>query len=122
MRGGVITGVEFSLYETIKLNLLKMSWVEDNIFLHFSASFITVLFSSLLSNPFDVMKSRILDQPKNNPIYRSSTDCFFKTIKNEGVLALWKGVVPFYFRNAPLVVIIFVVFEQLVKISNYFDF
>ena len=59
--------------------------------LHFGASFVTVFFSSIISNPFDVMKSRILNQPKNNPMYKSATDCFIKTINNEGVLALWKG-------------------------------
>eukprot|EP01080_Neovahlkampfia_damariscottae_P006562 gene6562-10725_t len=121
LRGGVVTGVEFSLYDSIKLKLLQMKIIEDGVLLHFGASFITVFFSSIISNPFDVTKSRILNQSKDNILYKSATDCFIKTIKNEGVLALWKGVVPFYLKNCPLVVISFVVFEQLVKLAKYFE-
>jgi hypothetical protein len=45
-------------------------------------------------------------------------DCFSKTYRAEGALALWKGFWPNYARIGPRVVIIFVVLEQLRRIFD----
>jgi solute carrier family 25 protein 14/30 len=48
-------------------------------------------------------------------IYRSSVHCCLATVKNEGVLALYRGFVPSFMRMGPWNVIFFVVYEQLKK-------
>ena len=68
-------------------------------------------------NPFDVAKSRVMNQPTpaagEAPLYRGMVDCFTKTIRNEGVTALWNGFIPAWARVGPRVVIIFITMEQL---------
>lgn len=45
--------------------------------------------------------------------YSSMFDVWVKTLRNEGVTALWKGFGPYYFRIAPNTVLLFVFAEKL---------
>ena len=45
--------------------------------------------------------------------YRGAGHCFQSIVKNEGVLSLWKGFLPYYFRLGPHTVLAFVFMEQL---------
>ena len=61
--------------------------------------FCSTMFASLVanavSNPFDVVKSRVQNMPKPLPgqaaMYTSMTDCFTKTIAKEGIGALYQA-------------------------------
>ena len=53
----------------------------------------------LLNNPFDVAKTRLMAQG-NNKEYRNTIDCISKVSQNEGLSALWKGIVPRLTRTA----------------------
>lgn len=44
--------------------------------------------------PFDTVKLRLQTQTAIDLQYKGVFDCFKKIIKQEGVLALWKGVIP----------------------------
>ena len=46
----------------------------------------------LVGHPFDTLKVRLQTQPVHKPIYTGLTDCFFKTLKWEGIGGLYKGV------------------------------
>lgn len=46
-------------------------------------------------------------------VYRNSLDCLRKTVKGEGVLALWKGFWPTWVRLGPWQLIFWVSYEQL---------
>lgn len=46
-------------------------------------------------NPFDVVKIRLQTQSTNGtPYYTGTMDCVAKIFRDEGILALWKGVTP----------------------------
>ena len=47
---------------------------------------------TLVGHPFDTMKVRLQTQPAGKPLYKGLLDCFVKTLKNEGVGGLYKGV------------------------------
>lgn len=47
------------------------------------------------------------------PEYKGPLDVLGKVIKNEGVFALWKGFLPYYFRLGPHTVLTFIFLEQL---------
>jgi len=53
--------------------------------------------SVLSGHPFDTIKVRIQTQDSRNPLYKGPLDCLTKTVKGEGVTALYKGM------GAPLV-------------------
>ena len=46
----------------------------------------------LVGHPFDTLKVRLQTQPVNKPVYKGLIDCFFKTLKWEGIGGLYKGV------------------------------
>jgi len=46
----------------------------------------------LVGHPFDTLKVRLQTQPINNPVYSGLVDCFYKTLKWEGINGLYKGV------------------------------
>lgn len=79
------------------------------------------LISAIISTPFDVIKTRIMNQSINSQpgvplLYTSSMDCLVKTVKNEGFWALYRGFTPAYARLAPWQMIFFTSYEYLCKI------
>lgn len=46
------------------------------------------------------------------PEYKGFADALGKIMKNEGVFALWKGFLPYYFRLGPHTVLTFIFLEQ----------
>ncbi|KAI1309967.1 hypothetical protein EDD11_003947 [Mortierella claussenii] len=62
--------------------------------------------------PADVIKTRLQVASKpGEPVYRGISDCFQHIVKNEGVAALFKGVVPRSLIVAPMFAIALVVYE-----------
>jgi len=48
------------------------------------------------------MSQQNLKNNKNNQdIYKNSFDCIQRTVRNEGILALYKGFLPSYLRIGP---------------------
>jgi len=41
-----------------------------------------------------------MNQHEGKRLYRSVSDCFVSIVRVEGVLALWKGLLPVYLRQA----------------------
>ncbi|KAK6924832.1 Mitochondrial substrate/solute carrier [Dillenia turbinata] len=55
------------------------------------------LSAATLSCPADAVKTRMMNQAvrkDDKVIYKSSFDCLAKTVKYEGLKALWKGFFP----------------------------
>lgn len=48
-------------------------------------------------------------------LYSGSLDCAVQTIRNEGLLALYKGFIPTWVRMGPWNIIFFITYEQLKK-------
>lgn len=77
--------------------------------------------SAVASTPIDVIRTRLMNQRRvhiagnklSSYIYSGSLDCLLQTIKNEGILALYKGFIPTWFRMGPWNIIFFITYEQL---------
>jgi len=58
-----------------------------------------------VSNPFDVVKSRVQNMPKpapgEKPLYAGMGDCFVKSVRGEGPAVLMRGFVPAFLKLAP---------------------
>lgn len=80
--------------------LFCVGYFKDNIFCHFCSSMISGLITTAASMPVDIAKTRIQNMKKINgvPEYKGTVDVLVKVVKNEGVLALWKGFTPYYAR------------------------
>ncbi|XP_050438104.1 mitochondrial uncoupling protein Bmcp-like [Adelges cooleyi] len=117
-RAAIIAAVELPVYDYCKHNM--MVFFGNNIFNHFISSLVASFGSAIASNPIDVIRTRLMNQKyvKNNLInqqnvYKGSIDCFVKTVKSEGVLALYKGFVPTFVRMGPWNIIFFIIYERL---------
>jgi len=75
---------------------------------------------SVLGNtPLDVVKTRMqgLDASK----YKSTLDCAVKTYQNEGITAFYKGTLPRMSRVVIDVAIVFVLYEEVLKVLDKFS-
>jgi len=121
-RATVLAAAELSSYDDIKQRLLQKGLLNEGLGLHFTTACCAGFIAAFACNPFDVAKSRVMNQPVDangkGTMYKNMIDCFAKTINHEGVSALWKGFIPAWSRVGPRVVIIFVVMEKLKKMFD----
>eukprot|EP01080_Neovahlkampfia_damariscottae_P005495 gene5495-9312_t len=112
VRAAVVTASQMGAYDHSKQHFLNNGW-DDNFKLHLMSALIASVNMAFWSSPVDVIKSRYMnDLSASNRLYKSGFDCFMKTIKNEGILALYKGVMPNYFRLAGHCILALPIYEQ----------
>ena len=104
---------ELVAYDTGKNYLLN--YMDDNIYCHGLASLHSGFWSTLLSAPSDVIKTRMMADSQHTMIETAST-----IVKNEGFLSLWKGFIPIWCRLAPWQFVFWVTYEQL-RLANNLD-
>lgn len=80
----------------------------DNVYTHLLAGLGAGLFAVFIGSPVDVVKSRMM----GDSTYKSTFDCFLKTLLNEGFLAFYKGFLPNFGRVGIWNVILFLTLEQ----------
>eukprot|EP00127_Corallochytrium_limacisporum_P000653 Clim_evm52s22 gene=Clim_evmTU52s22 len=113
MRAALVTMGQLTAYDHSKHTILDYELLHEGFPLHMAASMIAGFVGSGISAPMDTVKSRIMNQPKENPRYTGTLDCIRKTIRAEGPLALYKGFLPNWMRLGPHTIVSFMVFEQL---------
>ena len=80
----------------------------------FVATLCSSFCANIVSNPLDVVKSRMMNQNKSSSVqYSGMMDCFGKIIKDEGVVKLWSGFVPAFVKLAPYTIISLILTEQI---------
>lgn len=81
----------------------------------FVATLCSSFFANIVTNPVDVVKSRMQNQAKagGKAKYDGMVDCFSQILKEEGLLKLWSGFVPAFVKLAPYNVISLILTEKL---------
>jgi len=72
--------------------------------------------AAAVSQPFDVVKSRIQNQkigPDGKGVYKNGIQCALQSIKNEGILVMWRGYTPAFVKLAPYTMISLAVADRL---------
>mmetsp|Transcript_33425 Transcript_33425/g.105320 ORF Transcript_33425/g.105320 Transcript_33425/m.105320 type:complete len:179 (-) Transcript_33425:1397-1933(-) len=118
-RAALVNIGELTAYDSAKHFLLGKGY-PDNVGVHAGSAFISGFFATLLSCPADVVKSRIMAD--GSGMYRNMLDCLLVTVRQEGVLALYKGFLPSWIRLAPWQLTFWVVYEELRKLSGMKSF
>lgn len=112
---GLVNNSNAFFFFQAKQELLKTGYFTEGIPLHFTASMLSGLITTLASMPIDMAKTRIQNQKKSADgtlQYKGSIDVMAKVARQEGILSLWKGFTPYYCRLGPHTVITFIVLEQ----------
>ena len=110
---------ELATYDHSKKFIKNKTGLSDSPLIHFSSSICSGFAAATCCTPADVIKSRLM---KTNSEYKGIIDCFTKTIKNEGLLALYKGFIPVWLRLAPWQIIFWTSYEQLRKLNGDREF
>lgn len=75
------------------------------------------VFATSITYPYQVIRARVQQRPSSGGIakYTSSLHAFRETIRYEGVLGLYKGIVPNFLKNVPASSVTFLVYETMLK-------
>eukprot|EP01012_Entosiphon_sulcatum_P031717 TRINITY_DN4041_c0_g1_i1.p1 TRINITY_DN4041_c0_g1~~TRINITY_DN4041_c0_g1_i1.p1 ORF type:complete len:317 (+),score=18.83 TRINITY_DN4041_c0_g1_i1:75-1025(+) len=123
-RGAMITAAQVPSYDHIKHSLLNLGWLHEGRPLHFIASVLAGLVAVAVTNPVDVVKTRVMNQSVAYHLaqgpnqYRGPVDCFLKIVRTEGPLALYKGAFTAWLRLCPHTIVTFLTFEQLRAVTG----
>ena len=124
-RAMLVTASQLATYDSVKETILERGLMRDGLGTHVTSSFAAGFVASVASNPVDVIKTRVMNMKVvagKTPPYKGAVDCALKTVRAEGVMALYKGFWPTVSRQAPFTIILFVTLEQVKKVFKDFDF
>jgi len=112
-RSAVSSGSGLASYDQTKQFLIHDFKLSDTSSTHLMCSAFSSFCSTIFGVPFDVIKTRMMEQSMQRPIYRNGIDCLSKTIRGESLLALYRGFIPTYFRVGPWQGVFFLSYESL---------
>jgi solute carrier family 25 citrate transporter 1 len=128
LRQGVNQAVNFTAYNVIKTKV--MDWQQTEQLQAWQSLLIGGLsggMGPLCNNPLDVVKTRLQKQvitPGKTPRYTGLIQACLLIAKDEGVLALWKGITPRLLRIMPGQAITFMTYEaasRQLSATGYFN-
>lgn len=105
-------------YDYAKSFVLTFPNFTDGLLTHLTASFMAGVSAVLMTQPFDVLKTRVMNDHRGE--YKGVMDAIFKTAL-EGPLAFYKGTVPAIIRMGPQTVLLYVFLEQLRINFGFYD-
>ncbi|KAF5727350.1 mitochondrial uncoupling protein 2 isoform X1 [Tripterygium wilfordii] len=112
VRNAIINAAELASYDEVKQIILQIPGFMDNVFTHLLAGLGAGFFAVCIGSPIDVVKSRMM----GDSTYKSTLDCFIRTLKNEGFFAFYKGFLPNFSRLGSWNVVMFLTLEQAKKL------
>ncbi|XP_071778987.1 mitochondrial dicarboxylate carrier [Centroberyx gerrardi] len=108
-RGALVTVGQLACYDQSKQLVLSAGYLTDNILTHFLASVFAGGCATILCQPLDVVKTRLMNSKGE---YGGVFHCLTETAKL-GPKAFYKGLVPAAIRLIPHTVFTFIFLEQL---------
>lgn len=131
--GGFYRGVAVNIARACTLNATKMGcydmakgyvteatgWERKDIRTSFSSAFVAGFFMTCTVSPTDNLRTRLMNQPTDKKIYDGFVDCFLKTVKQDGVLSLWRGFIPIWARFAPQATLQLLTLEALYDVCGF---
>lgn len=113
-RAMVLNGTKMACYDQSKGYVVAATGLPKNhILVQFMSAVAAGFFMTCTVSPFDMIRTRLMNQPSDAKIYNNAVDCMLKIAKNEGPLTFWRGFMPIWSRFAPTTTIQLVIFEQL---------
>jgi len=116
IRAALLTSAQLASYDHCKHTLLKKYNLSDNFTTHFCASMFSGFMTSLVTNPVDVVRTRIMNEkaiPNKARQYSNLFSTLWQIFRIEGARGLYKGFVPSYIRLGLCTVIGLVLSETI---------
>jgi len=119
-RGAIVSIGQIAAYDQYKTLLtlqIPDMFPETSVLTHFTASLLAGTTATVITQPLDVMKTRLM---ANKGEYKSILHCAAGIWKESPVFGFWKGFVPAFIRLAPHTILMFVFKEQLTQLFGYY--
>jgi hypothetical protein len=113
MRACVLNGTKMACYDQIKYYIVKTGIVPSGIITQFCSAFGAGFFMATTVAPFDMIRTKLMNQPMKSKMYSGFIDCFFKLLAQRGLSGLYAGFIPIWARFAPTTCLQLVIFEQI---------
>jgi len=118
MRACVLNATKMGCYDVVKTKVKDLGIFGEGLPLQFMSAFAAGFFMTCTVSPFDIIRTRLMNQPTDAKIYNGFVDCFTKILKNEGPTGFYKGFLPIWGRFAPTTCLQLVIFEQLRNLAG----
>ncbi|XP_044226230.1 solute carrier family 25 member 35 [Thunnus albacares] len=120
-RVSVGSAAQLSTFSSSKELVIDLQvFPKDSWLVALSAGMISSVVVVLGMTPFDVVSTRLYNQPVDHlgkgQLYKGFTDCFSKTLRKEGVTGLYKGLGASYFRLGPHTILSLFFWDELRKL------
>jgi hypothetical protein len=113
-RAMVLNGTKMACYDQMKSTVVQVTgWSKTSLLTQFSSAVTAGFFMTCTVSPFDMVRTRLMNQPSDARIYNNAVDCMIKIATQEGPLTFWRGFMPIWSRFAPTTTLQLVIFEQL---------
>lgn len=119
VRTGFGSSVQLPTYFFAKRRLQKHMGIKEGPALHLMSSTCSGFVVCCVMHPPDTVMSRMYNQTGN--LYSGAFDCLFRTVKAEGILAVYKGFFAHLARILPHTIITLSLAEQTNKLVRRFE-
>jgi len=116
VRTGFGSSVQLPTYFFAKRRLVKHLGMEEGMPLHIASSTASGFVVCCVMHPPDTIMSRMYNQTGN--LYTSAFDCLSRTVKTEGIFALYKGYFAHLARILPHTILTLTLAEQTIKLMR----
>ncbi|KJZ76043.1 Mitochondrial oxaloacetate transport protein [Hirsutella minnesotensis 3608] len=119
IRTGFGSSVQLPTYFFAKRRLMRHAGMEEGPALHLASSTVSGFVVCCFMHPPDTIMSRLYNQ--NGNLYKGVLDCLGKTIRTEGLFAIYKGFLPHLARILPHTILTLSLAEQTNKLMRRFE-
>lgn len=113
-RAMVLNGTKMACYDQAKGYVVAATgWSKSALPTQFLSAVTAGFFMTCTVSPFDMVRTRLMNQPADAKIYNNAVDCMVKIATQEGPLTFWRGFMPIWSRFAPTTTLQLIIFEQL---------
>ena len=109
-RGLLMTMGQVAVYDQTKQMLMGSGYFGDTTPTHLTSSVIAGTVATMLTQPFDVMKTRLMNAAPGE--YAGILDCARKLVTSGGPQAFYKGFIPAWIRLSPQTIVTWVLLEK----------
>lgn len=118
MRAMVLNGTKMACYDQIKEMITLTRLVPPGLPTQFCSAFGAGFFMATTVAPFDMVRTKLMNQPLDMKIYTGFVDCFVKIVSQHGVSGLYSGFIPIWMRFAPTTCLQLIIFEQVKQVFH----
>jgi hypothetical protein len=119
-RACVLNGTKMAVYDAAKGYVSGgTGWTRKDPRTIFCSATISGFCMTCTVSPFDMLRTRLMNQPTDKKLYNGFVDAAVKIMKNEGPGAFYRGFFPIWARFAPTATLQLLIFEQMLSMSGY---